>query len=84
MDPTLWHTDGLLELAPEGAGSRPGVKRALVGHGARVVMFRFAAGQVLGEILRQGAWLALLGFVLGGAGALAGPYGYVQDCTSPN
>lgn len=49
MDPTLRHADGLLELAPVGEGSRPGVKRALVGHGARVVMFRFAAGQVLAE-----------------------------------
>lgn len=49
MDTTLHHVDGLLELAPEGRGTRPGVKKALVGHGARVVMFRFAEGQVLDE-----------------------------------
>lgn len=49
MDTTLHHVDGLLDLPPEGAGTRPGVKKALVGHGARVVMFRFAAGQVLAE-----------------------------------
>ena len=49
MDTTLHHVDGLLDLPPTGRGTRPGVKRALVGHGARVVMFRFAAGQVLAE-----------------------------------
>lgn len=49
MDMTLHHIDGLLELPPQGKGARPGVKKALVGHGARVVMFRFAAGQVLDE-----------------------------------
>ena len=49
MDMTLHHVDGLLELPPQGKGTRPGVKKALVGHGARVVMFRFAAGQVLDE-----------------------------------
>ncbi|NYF99305.1 cupin domain-containing protein [Janibacter cremeus] len=49
MDTTLHHVDGLLDLPPEGRGARPGVKKALVGHGARVVMFRFAAGQVLDE-----------------------------------
>lgn len=49
MDTTLYSADGLLELAPEGAGDRPGVKKALIGHGARVVMMRFAAGQVLAE-----------------------------------
>lgn len=49
MDTTLHHVDGLLGLPPEGKGTRPGVKKALVGHGARVVMFRFAAGQVLAE-----------------------------------
>ncbi|WP_338748100.1 cupin domain-containing protein [Janibacter alittae] len=49
MDTTLHHVDGLLDLPPEGTGTRPGVKKALVGHGARVVMFRFAAGQVLAE-----------------------------------
>ncbi|MDN5716516.1 MAG: cupin domain-containing protein [Janibacter sp.] len=49
MDTTLYSADGLLELAPEGKGERPGVKKALIGHGARVVMMRFAAGQVLAE-----------------------------------
>ncbi|MGN7249065.1 cupin domain-containing protein [Janibacter anophelis] len=49
MDTTLHSVDGLLELAPVSEGGRPGVKKALVGHGARVVMFRFAAGQVLAE-----------------------------------
>ena len=49
MDTTLWHADGLLDLAPVAEGSRPGVKKALVGHGARVVMFRFGPGQVLAE-----------------------------------
>lgn len=49
MDARLWHADGLLDLAPVGTGTRPGVKKALVGHGARVVMFRFEAGQVLAE-----------------------------------
>lgn len=49
MDTTLHHVDGLLDLPPEGVGARPGVKKALVGHGVRVVMFRFAAGQVLDE-----------------------------------
>ena len=49
MDTTLYSADGLLELAPEGKGTRPGVKKALIGHGARVVMMRFSAGQVLAE-----------------------------------
>lgn len=49
MDETLYSAHGLLDLAPESEGERPGVKKALVGHGARVVMFRFAAGQVLAE-----------------------------------
>ena len=49
MDAQLQFVDGLLDLAPAGEGGRPGVKKALVGHGARVVMFRFAAGQVLAE-----------------------------------
>lgn len=49
MDAQLQFVDGLLDLAPTGEGGRPGVKKALVGHGARVVMFRFAAGQVLQE-----------------------------------
>ncbi|MGO1167330.1 MAG: cupin domain-containing protein [Janibacter sp.] len=49
MDTTLYSADGLLDLAPASEGGRPGVKKALVGHGARVVMFRFAAGQVLAE-----------------------------------
>lgn len=49
MDTTLLHADGLLDLAPHRDGSRPGVKKALVGYGARVVMFRFTAGQVLAE-----------------------------------
>ncbi|WP_435199243.1 cupin domain-containing protein [Janibacter sp. GS2] len=49
MATTLLHADGLLDLAPEREGGRPGVKKALVGHGVRVVMFRFTAGQVLAE-----------------------------------
>ena len=49
MDNTVYSATGLLDLAPEGEGGRPGVTRALVGHGCRVVMFRFAAGQVLAE-----------------------------------
>lgn len=49
MDLTLYSADGLLDLAPASEGGRPGVKKALVGHGARVVMMRFAAGQVLTE-----------------------------------
>ncbi len=49
MDTMLYSAEGLLDLAPESEGGRPGVKKALVGHGARVVMFRFTAGQVLAE-----------------------------------
>ncbi|APH01869.1 cupin domain-containing protein [Janibacter indicus] len=49
MDTTLHSASGLLDLAPTSEGGRPGVKKALVGHGCRVVMFRFAAGQVLAE-----------------------------------
>lgn len=49
MDTTLYSADGLLELAPQSEGSRPGVKKALVTHGARVVMMRFRGGQVLAE-----------------------------------
>lgn len=43
------HAEGLLTLAPHTSGERPGVTRALVGDGCRVVMFTFAAGQVLRE-----------------------------------
>lgn len=46
MDNTVYSATGLLDLAPEGEGGRAGVARALVGHGCRVVMFRFAAGAV--------------------------------------
>lgn len=49
MDTTLQTASGLLDLAPTSEGGRPGVKKALVGHGCRVVMFRFAPGQVLAE-----------------------------------
>lgn len=49
MDTTLYSAEGLLDLAPAREGDRPGVKKALIGHGARVVMMRFAAGQVLAE-----------------------------------
>lgn len=49
MDTTLHSASGLLDLAPTSEGGRPGVKKALVGRGCRVVMFRFAAGQVLAE-----------------------------------
>lgn len=38
-----------LRAAAEPRGSRPGVKRAMVADGARVVVFRFAAGQILAE-----------------------------------
>ena len=39
MDTTLHSVSGLLDLAPTSEGGRPGVKKALVGHGCRVVMF---------------------------------------------
>ncbi|QDQ99034.1 cupin domain-containing protein [Tomitella fengzijianii] len=39
---------GLIDaVAPRGA--RPGVKRIMVADGARVIVFRFAAGQILAE-----------------------------------
>lgn len=49
MDTMLHSVEGLLELPPAGEGGRPGIRRALVGHGARVVMMRFRAGEVLAE-----------------------------------
>lgn len=41
--------DGLFTLAEPTSGERPGVRRALVGDGCRVVMFTFREGQLLRE-----------------------------------
>ncbi len=45
---TMTDHHGLVD-AVEPRGTRPGVKRIMVADGARVIVFRFAAGQILAE-----------------------------------